>query len=429
VEAVADGGGSWSKSATYRLTDDAPVVAKAGANWTQFHGDAAHGGVAADAISRDLELAWSYRTPGTILTGSPVIVDGVAYAGTRDENGLTNNAVHAVDLKTGRRLWQAHTEASVHGTPAVADGVVLVPTIHGTLHAFDAETGKQLWKRSPETAEPNHQRSYSYYSPAVAHGKVFWPHQTRFGKASSGLLAALDVKTGQPVWESPMTGATMSDGTPAVADGRVYVGNETADRVVTYDENTGQRLWVGAATLGGWQDGAPVAAGGRVFIGSNNGVIARDAVTGATQWTYRSPDASYIPQNATPSAPAVVGGALYMGFPDGRVTALDAASGAVVWSVRLPGKPYLGGVLSAPAISGDTIYVGSNNGLLYGLNGPTAPSRGAMRSAAGSPPALRSLATRSWPARGTATCTPSPNGGNTLNGGNTPNGGSRPNGK
>jgi outer membrane protein assembly factor BamB len=44
------------------------------------------------------------------------------------------------------------------------------------------------------------------------------------------------------------------------------------------------------------------------------------------------------------------------------------ATGAPVWSVRLPGKPYLGGVLSSPAVSGDTVHIGSNDGRLYGLN-------------------------------------------------------------
>jgi outer membrane protein assembly factor BamB len=39
-----------------------------------------------------------------------------------------------------------------------------------------------------------------------------------------------------------------------------------------------------------------------------------------------------------------------------------------VWSVRLPGRAYAGGVLSPPAVSGDTVYVGSNNGFLYGLD-------------------------------------------------------------
>lgn len=238
--------------------------------------------------------------------------------------------------------------------------------------ALDARRGGLRWKREPEPGQPPYnQRSYSYYSPAVEGGKVYWAYQTRYGKASRGLLTALDPRTGAAIWESPMTGATMGDGTPAVADGRAYVGNKTADRVIAYDAATGARLWTSSNTLGGWQDAAPTAVGGRVFIGSNNAVIARDATTGADLWTHRSPDASWIPGNATPSAPAVVGDTLYMGFPNGRVTALNVATGAVVWSVRLPGKPYLGGVLSSPAVTGDTLYIGSNDGHLYGLDRST----------------------------------------------------------
>ena len=284
---------------------------------------------------------------------------------------------------------------------------MLIPSLRGTLYAVDARTGKLRWKREPEpNTPPVNQRSYSYYSPAVADGVVYWPYQTRYGKASRGLLAAHDVKTGAVKWESPMTGATMSDGTPSVSGGRVYVGNETADRVIAYDAATGAQLWTATARLGGWQDASPTAVGGRVFIGSNNRVIARDAVTGADLWQHQSPDASFIPQNATPSAPAVVGNTLYMGFPNGRVTALDVASGAVVWSVRLPGQPYLGGVLSPPAVSGDTRLRGQpTTGTSTASTAPPAPSAGSSRSAPGSPRARRSRATRCSPARGTGTCT------------------------
>ena len=34
----------------------------------------------------------------------------------------------------------------------------------------------------------------------------------------------------------------------------------------------------------------------------------------------------------------------------------------------LPGQPDFGGVHSSPAVSGDTVYVGSNNGSFYGLD-------------------------------------------------------------
>ncbi len=305
VEAVADGGLRWSRTEKFNVTDQRPVPVEPGADWTQLHGDAAHTGVAADELKPEqLGLAWVHRTPGVILTGSPVVEDGVAFVGTRDEDGLDTNAVHAVEIRTGKAKWAFHTDASVHGSVAVADGIVYAPTIHGTLHAIDAATGKELWKREAERPDPPlNRRAYSYYGPAVADGKVYWPYQTRHGKASSGLLTALDAKTGATVWESPMNSSTMSDGTPAVAGGLVFVGNETADRIIAYDAATGVRKWVSTARLGGWQDAAPAAAGGRVFIGSGNGVIARDATTGADLWQYRSTDTSWIPRTRRPRRP------------------------------------------------------------------------------------------------------------------------------
>jgi outer membrane protein assembly factor BamB len=264
----------------------------------------------------------------------------------------------------------------VHGTLSVDGGRVFVPTVRGSLFALDATDGSPLWQRDPEPAEaPNNQRAYSYYAPTVAGGTLYWAYQTRFGPASQGLLTALDPATGAAIWESPMTGATMSDGAPAVAGGRVYVGNQTADRVVAYDAADGTRQWVSSAVLGGWQDGIPTAAGGRVFIGANNGLVARDGQTGADLWTYRSPHPSQVSSGATPTAPAVAGDTVYMGFPSGAVTALDARTGAVRWDRLLPGDTFLGGVHSSPVVSGDTLFVGANNGRLYGLDLATGQPR------------------------------------------------------
>ncbi|HZM83178.1 MAG TPA: hypothetical protein VFC19_46290 [Candidatus Limnocylindrales bacterium] len=79
-------GGTWSRSSAFTFTREPAIRPAAGANWPQHHGNAAHGGVAEDTINAGQRLAWFYRTDGTFLTVSPVIVDGVVYAGTRDEN-------------------------------------------------------------------------------------------------------------------------------------------------------------------------------------------------------------------------------------------------------------------------------------------------------------------------------------------------------
>ncbi|MEV0283023.1 PQQ-binding-like beta-propeller repeat protein [Kribbella sp. NPDC050820] len=372
VEAADKTGATWTRTSTFTLTNEKAIKPVAGADWAQHHGDAGHSGVSPDAIAAGQRLAWSYRTKGTFLTGSPMIVGGVVYAGTRDENGDGNSAVHAVSLATGKKLWSYDVPSSVHGSVAVADGLVYVPTLRGTLFAVDAKTGELKWRNDPGPApEGNNQRTYGYYGVTVADGKVLYPYQTRHGEASRGLLVALDAKTGTQIWAAPMSGATMSDGTPVVSDGHVYVGNETADRVISYNLQTGAQEWTGAAALGGWQDGIPSAADGRVFIGSGNGIIARNGSTGATLWSYRSSWPSLVNGNATPAAAAIKGDVVYMGFPSGEVAALNAATGAVIWKRLLPGQQYRGGSFTSPALSGNTLFVGSNGGSFYALDART----------------------------------------------------------
>lgn len=374
VEVTDTSGATWTESAGFTVTNDAPVPPKPGADWAQHHGDERHSGVSTDSVDpANLALSWSHRTAGSFLTGSPVVADGVVYAATRDEDGAGHATVRAVNFETGETMWEYKTKISVHGSIAVADGVVYAQDLRSNLYALDAANGRLLWQRSPEGSQnPDvNQRTYGYYGVTAAEGKVFWTHQDRLGSGSRGSISALDSKTGKTLWESPMTGSTMSDGTPVVADGRVYVGNQTADRMLAYDAGTGKQLWQSANTLGGWQDGIPTAADGRVFIGANNALVARDAETGKDLWTYRSRGTSNIPGNATPASAAVVDGTVYMGFPDGNVTALDAETGSVVWSRLLPGRLDFGGVHSSPAVSGDTLYVGSNNGSAYALDRAT----------------------------------------------------------
>ena len=367
VQVVDAAGKTWTKSADFTLTDEPELKPVAGGDWDQHHGDQSHSGVA-PAQEAGRRLAWSFRTEGTFLTGSPVIHDGVVYAGTRDENGDGNSRIHAVRLKNGRELWNVEVPQSIHGSLAYGDGLIFAPTLGSELYAVDAESGKLSWKAVPEQAPaPNNQRTYGYYSPAVSGHTVLWPYQTRFGIGSQGVLKALDTRTGKQIWASPMSGATMSDGTPAVMDGTVYVGNETADRVLAYDLATGARKWTGTEVLGSWQDGVPTAAEGKVFIGANNGMVARDAKTGATLWTYTSSRSSLVSSGSTPSAAAVKDGVVYMGFPSGAVVALDAKTGNVIWERALPGDIYHGGVMSSPVVAGDTLFVGANNGRFYAL--------------------------------------------------------------
>lgn len=360
VRVTDDSGAAWTeKSATFFIARGSGLLApQAGANWPLFHANPQHTGVASDDLPPRLRLAWIHRTPGTILASSPAVMNGVAYVGTRDENGAEHNGVRAVDFATGRKLWHFRTEAQVQASPAVADGFVFASTVRGTLYALDAATGAKRWERAVGSDEV--QRGWMYFSPTVADGVVYQAYTT----AAGGGVLALDVRTGAERWNSrpPSFSNWISEGTPVVQDGRVYVIAQDG-RIFALDAASGSVLW-NKRPAGGWMHSMPAIADGRLFAGYQGGIlVALNAATGDELWRYTSDDPTYIFGKLVGSSPAVDGSTVYMGFHDGNATALDAQTGLRRWSHRTGG-----GIISSAAVSGDSLYVGSNDGHVYAFN-------------------------------------------------------------
>ncbi|UVI29493.1 outer membrane protein assembly factor BamB family protein [Paenibacillus spongiae] len=358
VRVTDDSQKTWSESSTFTLVEPSEaVVPQQGENWPMFHGNAQHTGEALDELAPDLKLAWSHLTEGTILTSSPAIVDGSVYIGTRDEDDTKENTVLALDLKTGREKWKLEADAQVQASPAVAGGIVYASTIRGTLYALDAETGSKVWEKKIGTGEVN--RAWMYYSPTVEDGIVYQAYSSMRG----GEMMALDAKTGETVWTAKLAGGWITESTPVVKDGKVYVGAD-GGYLIAIDAKTGNELWR-ARPAGGWMHSMPAIADGKVYMGYGGGlIVALDAQTGKEQWRYKTDmSTSYIAGNTTGSSPAVVDGVVYMGFPNGKVEALNAETGALLWSAATEG-----GIISSAAVSGGTVYVGSNDGFLYALD-------------------------------------------------------------
>ncbi|HEY0454019.1 PQQ-binding-like beta-propeller repeat protein [Actinophytocola sp.] len=81
-----------------------------------------------------------------------------------------------------------------------------------------------------------------------------------------------------------------------------------------------------------------------------------------------------VPYARVGSQPAVSGGVLYVGGPDGRFVALDAKSGETKWTYDanaltgpLPGGAP-NGIRDGAAVAGDTVYFGDSTGRIFALD-------------------------------------------------------------
>jgi outer membrane protein assembly factor BamB len=114
------------------------------------------------------KLAWKYAT-GVDAThfmqgipGSPAVSNGVVVFGSRD------NYIYALNASSGELNWKQENGGSwVIASPAIQNGVVYVPTSDSLkLRALDLKSGKPLFDVDYKT--------YSFSSPAIASGHAYF---------------------------------------------------------------------------------------------------------------------------------------------------------------------------------------------------------------------------------------------------------------
>src|SRR5690606_16452990 len=132
--------------------------------------------------------------------------------------------------------------------PLVVDGVMFVTASWSVVHAIDVRTGKRLWTYDPQVPR---EAGYKGCCDVVNRG-VALHEGTVFVAAYDGRLIALDAATGQKRWEQdPIIDRKVSytsTGAPRVVKGKVIIGNGGAEYgvrgyVTAYDAKTGAQRW------------------------------------------------------------------------------------------------------------------------------------------------------------------------------------------
>lgn len=150
-----------------------------------------------------LGLAWSYDLESTRgVEATPVVVDGVMYV------TAPWAVVHAIDARTGRRIWTYDPQTPrsdawkgccdvVNRGVAVYKGKVYVASFDARLIAIDAVTGNKVWE--VDTRSDKARKLTLTSAPFIAKGKVM------IGTAGGeygvrGYVTAYDSETGALKW-------------------------------------------------------------------------------------------------------------------------------------------------------------------------------------------------------------------------------------
>ncbi|WP_343591229.1 PQQ-dependent dehydrogenase, methanol/ethanol family [Paracidovorax wautersii] len=248
---------------------------------------------------RRLGLAWSYDLQSTRgVEATPLVVDGVMYV------TASWSVVHAIDARTGRKLWVFDPEVdrskgykgccdAVNRGVAIWKGKIFVGAFDGRLIALDAATGKKVWEKDTIA---DHRFSYTITgAPRVFKGKVIIGNGgAEFG--ARGYITAYDAETGEQQWRwftvpgdpsKPYENAAMAAAAKTWDPSNKYWesgGGGTAWDTLTFDPEL-NLMYVGVGNGSPWSHRKRSPKGGdNLYLAS---IVALDPDTGTYKWHYQ----------------------------------------------------------------------------------------------------------------------------------------------
>ena len=306
-------------------------------------------------------VLWKAPLPGRGHS-SPTVVGERIYLATADPV-TKSQSVLCLDRKSGRLLWQsevhaANAESGKHGNSSAASSTVACDGERlfinflnaGAVHTSALDlAGKVLWQRKVCDFVA-HQGFAS--SPVLHAALVLVAADHRGG----GVIAALDQKTGAPVW-SEARPKLPNYTTPAIvqAGGRTQMVLAGCNLLTSLDPLTGKKLWEVAGSTEECvvtmvTDGVRVFAGGGYPKNHTVAVLADGSGTVAWQNTARV----YVPSMI------VQAGHLYAVMDAGVAACWKSDTGEELWKERLGGDFF-----ASPVRVGDRIYASNLSGKTF----------------------------------------------------------------
>lgn len=336
--------------------------------WTRFHGPNGSGYIADGKIPdswTDSDYTWTTTLPAGGIS-SPVAWGDKVFMLSADD-ATAQRHVLAFDLRSGKLLWDKKFASKPHhlhsrnrfasSTPCCDANHVFVAWSqpeHTTVMCFTHE-GDLVWEKDLGTWQSQHGFGTS---PMLIDDLVIvfdsqQAEQLKPGETpGASEMVALNQKTGEIVWRTPLATTRVCYGTPCIyeADGsaKQLVDANTGNGMFGLDPKSGKMLW-SLKVFRARCCSSPVVAGNLVIAsaGSGGGGNHLVAVKPGDQpvETFRlEKSAPYVP------TPVVAGELLFAMGDNGVASCCDASTGEVYWTRRAGGT-----ISSSPIVVGNKL--------------------------------------------------------------------------
>jgi len=268
--------GQWSSPAYGEFAGVPQVIFGGGDGWAYGFDARGENGKAKllwrfDCNPKESKYVLGGRADRNHIIGTPVVEDGLVYVAVGEDPEHGEGVGH---------LWCIDPTKRGDTSPELAFSLKdpATPLPHRRNQAVIKEDG--------EVARPNPNSAAVWHYPgfdADGNGKLGFEetmHRTcgtvaikdglLFVADFSGLFHCLDVKTGKPLWTHDMLAASW--GSPLIADGKVYIGDEDGD--ISIFELSREKNLLGEINMGNSVYSTPIAVGDTLYIANKSHLFA-----------------------------------------------------------------------------------------------------------------------------------------------------------
>lgn len=285
---------------------------------------------------------------------------GVAVSGGTVVASSGLGVVEALDAGSGAVRWSKKLLTPMHSAPTIANGRVFVVSDDNELFAMDLNNGDVIWTYQGITESA---RMLTAPSPAVVDDVVIAPF-------ASGEIVALRVQNGGVLWQdalsssgrlTPLSSLNDIAAGPAVADGYVIVSAQSGV-MSALDLRTGQRIWTQPAGSLGY----PWIAGDFVYTVTTDGqVVCLSKISGAVVWIQQLREFKNVKKRKDRiswAGPIMAGGRLVTVSSRGEMVMLNPYNGGIIGESKVGGSVYV-----PPIIANETVYILNDDAKLIAL--------------------------------------------------------------
>ena len=337
-----------------------------GDDWPSWRGPTFNGVAATRSVplewSETKNIVWKAPVPGRGHS-SPIISGERVFLSTADE-GRNVFSVLCYDRGSGKQLWrkdvlEGKSEGRIHAKNTRASSTLACDgeRVYALFHKGDGiwataldYSGKQIWQKKVGGFVSHW--GYSA-SPTIYRSSLIVATDHKEG----GALHALDLRTGDVLWETPRPKApTYASPVVLKAGGKDQLVIAGAEKVISYDPASGKELWSVKGTSVECVSSI-IAEGDRIF--ATGGFPDKETLCiradGSAEAVWRAKVGDFVPSQVLHK------GYIYSVLDNGVALCLDAASGKEMWKDRLRSNAFS----ASPIVVGDNVFIPSETGVTH----------------------------------------------------------------